>query len=124
MRIVIPGKYPTLNDYIRACRSSPQEGNRLKRRCERRMQDEIIVQTYGKPKPKPPVTLRYVFFEENMRRDMDNVFSVFSKFFQDSLVDTCVLDGDGWKHVCGFSAQFLIDKTNPRIEIDIEEADV
>lgn len=121
MRIVIPGKYPSLNEYIRACRADKQAGNRLKKRCEQRLIDEIAVQTYGKPKITRPVTLHYTFFEDSMRRDMDNIFSCFAKFFQDALVKAFVLDGDGWAHIRGFSAQFCVDKIRPRIEIDIEE---
>ena len=40
---------------------------------------------------------------------------------QDALVKSGVLQGDGWKHIVGFSDEFYIDKENPRIEVEIRE---
>jgi hypothetical protein len=43
------------------------------------------------------------------------------KFILDALVTNKVIKTDGWKGVVGFTDEFLIDKTNPHIEVDIEE---
>lgn len=64
---------------------------------------------------------RYTWYEPNKRRDKDNISSFGRKVIQDALVQCGVLEGDGWKHVAGFSDRFEVDKTNPRIEVLIRE---
>ena len=68
-----------------------------------------------------PVKIHYVWHEKNRLRDLDNVSSFGRKVIQDALVKCGTLEGDGWKHVTGFTDAFYCDKSNPRIEITIEE---
>lgn len=42
---------------------------------------------------------------------------------QDALVKEGILENDGWKDIVGFTDRFFIDKNNPRIEVEIEEAE-
>lgn len=60
------------------------------------------------------------WYEPNKKRDLDNICSA-KKFIQDALVKMGVLQGDGWRHIIGFSDEFYIDKDNPRIEVEIKE---
>lgn len=72
-------------------------------------------------KAEKPIILHYVFFEANMKRDHDNVFSFASKSIQDALQECKVIENDGWKQIVNFTHDFYLDRTNPRIEVYIEE---
>lgn len=67
-----------------------------------------------------PVYIDFRWYEENTRRDKDNI-AFAKKFILDALVELGILQGDGWKWMTGFSDSFFIDKDNPRIEIEITE---
>ena len=118
-RFVIGGHLPSLNDYIRAERGGWAAANSMKQTC----QTEIIIAARQARirHIKSPVYLCYVFYEKNKRRDLDNIAAVAHKFVQDALVESGILDGDGWDHVTGFSDEFYIDKKDPRIEVTIVE---
>ena len=66
---------------------------------------------------KCPVKIIYRFYEENKKRDKDNVSGIAHKFVQDALVESGILKDDGWDYVIGFSDEFYIDRDNPRIEV-------
>lgn len=117
MKLIIAGKFPTLNEYILKCRVNPVVGNRFKQKWEK----EILKQVKDRKLFERPVTISYSFYEENKRRDADNVFAFFSKVFQDALVSAGVLKDDSRKYVTGFEAVFYEDKLYPRIEVEIKE---
>ena len=50
-----------------------------------------------------PVFMEYRWYEKNRRRDLDNISSFGRKVIQDALVQTHVLQNDGWKEIEGFS---------------------
>lgn len=68
-----------------------------------------------------PIRLKYMFYEPNRKRDLDNIAGVAHKFIQDALVKCKVIDNDGWNNIVGFEDHFFIDKHNPRIEVVLEE---
>lgn len=120
--LTIPGKLPGLNDYIAAERTNRHKGAKMKadggnivavaiRQCMRGVRIE------------KPVEMHYTWYEQNKRRDKDNVSSFGRKVIQDSLVQCGVLKNDGWKYVVGFSDRFEVDKKNPRIEVIIKEVE-
>ena len=74
-----------------------------------------------KLKIKKPVTMSYLWVEQDRRRDMDNVSSFGRKVIQDGLVKSGILRNDGWKEIKGFSDSFAVDQRNPRIEVTITE---
>ena len=49
------------------------------------------------------------------------IFTAGRKFVQDALVRCKVLQNDGWKEIIGFSDDWAVDKTRPRVEIEIIE---
>jgi Holliday junction resolvase RusA-like endonuclease len=115
----IYGRLDGLNEYILKCRGNRYAGANLKRKNE-----AIITTAIVKQIPtiqfKERVHITYKWYEGTKRRDLDNIaFS--KKFIQDALVDMCVLKGDGWRHIAGFTDEFYIDKDNPRIEVIIRE---
>ena len=119
--LIIHGRLDNLNDYIKACRTNQYKGAHLKAKNENKVQAEIYEQI-GRLRITHPVRMSYRWYEKDRRRDLDNVSSFGRKVIQDALVETRVLRNDGWKEIIGFSDEFYVDKKNPRIEVEIEEA--
>ena len=70
-----------------------------------------------------PVSMAYVWYEPNKRRDLDNISSFGRKVIQDALVDSGVLENDGWQNIRGFNDEFRVSKDEPRIEVHIFEVE-
>ena len=126
-RVVIRGKLPNLNDYLSAERiriKTPRgittKGNILKQNTQKDILEYLNYQLKGK-KIHEPVSIHYHFFEPNKKRDLDNVASFCMKVFQDALTKGGYLSNDGWNNIKGFTCDFDVDTTNPRIEISIKE---
>ena len=119
-KFVIDGRMPDLNDYLHECGKHPLKGAAMKRD---NMNDAmwLIRQQLKRLHIDKPVRLHYLFIEPNTKRDKDNIAAFGHKVIQDALVNTKVIDNDGWKNVVGFSDDFAIDKNNPRIEVTIIE---
>lgn len=117
LKITIPGRFPSLNDYISAERANSRYAAKIKRDETRRVADAAS----GIGSVKSPVTVYFNWIEPNARRDIDNV-AFAKKFILDGLVKAGVLAGDSRKHVIGLSDSFSeIDPINPRVEITIME---
>lgn len=100
--IVIKGKLPSLNEYIRACRSNPRAGARMKRETE-----ELIIIQLGRLRPiTAPVILHFVWHEETRRRDKDNV-AAGKKFALDAMQKAGKLPDDGNRYITGFTDSFI-----------------
>lgn len=121
-RLTIPGRLPGLNEYITAERSSRYQGNAMKQSEGRRVGLCIRQQLRG-VRIARPVVMRYTWVEPDRRRDKDNVSSFGRKVIQDALVRTGTLRGDGWAEIDGFSDRFLVDRKNPRVEVEIVETE-
>lgn len=119
-KLIIKGKLPGLNEYIAANRKNPYIGNKMKQDNEKIIIWEVR-QQLKKIKINKPVKIQYSWYEENKKRDHDNVSSYGRKVIQDALVKAGILKNDGWNEVVGFTDNFFIDKKNPRIEIILEE---
>jgi len=121
MKLVIPGTLPGLNEYTKANRTNKYVAAKFKREAEgligyyanraKRKSDPVIA----------PVTLHYTWYEPNKKRDKDNI-AFARKFIQDALVSAGILENDGWAQIEGFSDSFEVDKANPRVEVEIREA--
>lgn len=112
--------FPTLNEYLAACGRNPKAGGRIKHEYMDIASWSIRSQLRGYH-AEHKVILHYYFYEQNMKRDKDNVFAFASKTIQDALQKCKVIDNDGWKNVENFTHDFFVDKSNPRIEVYIEE---
>lgn len=121
-KLTINGRLAGLNELIAAERTNRHIGAKLKRDSETIVRAHIRKQLRG-VKPKTPVLLHYHFYEQNRRRDLDNVAGFAHKIVQDSLVKEGILNNDGWDHVAGFVDLFDVDKKNPRVEVVIVEAE-
>lgn len=120
MKFTIPGRLPGINESFNEARK-----NKYIEASNRRKYEEYIgwnlKRDLGKWKPNEPVILHYHFFEENRRRDKDNVAGYAMKLIQDSLKNNGYLSGDGWNQIENFDFEWDVDKNNPRIEVEIEE---
>lgn len=121
MKLVIPFPLPGLNEYTDANRSHREGGNAMKSKTQR-----AIIASLRKQIRRPfrePVTMRFRWYEKDRRRDKDNI-SFAKKFILDALVQMKVLRNDGWSNIDGgFQDDFFVDKSQPRVEIEIAEAD-
>lgn len=120
-KIVLNGKFPGLNDYIKMLNYNRYAAADMKRLDEGIIAAEVLSQFKRRPRITKPVHIAYRFYEPNKKRDLDNIPGYFHKIFQDALVRSGVLANDGWKNITGFSDDFYCDRMNPRIEIEIRE---
>ena len=118
--LTIPTRLDNLNDYINACRSNRHYGAEIKKSNQEVCEAEIFRQRRH-IRITAPVYIEYLWVEKNRARDLDNISSFGRKVIQDALVTCKVLEGDGWKHIVGFSDSFQIDREHPRIEVIIRE---
>ena len=119
-KIVIPGRFESLNKYLGELSRHPIAGNRMKQH------DENICVTYIRQalkntKLKTPIIIHYGFYDKNTKRDRMNIFAYADKVFQDSLQKAGNLKSDDWRSVLNTTHDFFVDTKNPRIEIVIQE---
>lgn len=116
--VVIDGRLPNLNDYTKACRTSPIVGNSMKQKQEEYIAGFIAEQLRG-VHFTGKTYLHFRWIEANRNRDLDNICFA-KKFILDALVKNEVIETDGWRGVYGFTDEFDVDAFNPRVEVVIE----
>ena len=120
-KFVVYGKLPGLNEYLKAeriFRNGHCNGNDMKQECQLIISNAIRSQL-KRLKINRPIRIIYDFYEQNRKRDLDNISSTAHKFIQDSLVRCGVLANDGWEYITGFEDHFFVDRHNPRIEVTL-----
>lgn len=122
-RLTIQGRLPGLNEYTDACRTNPRAGAKMKQGAQELVMWHILSQIRGLRFTKP-VFLLFTFYEQDRRRDRDNVSSFARKVIQDALVKCGNLQDDGWDHVTGYLDRFAVDKKDPRIVVEFIEQEV
>ena len=122
-RLTINGRLPGLNEYTDACRTNPRAGAKMKLAAQELVMWHILSQVRGQRFTKP-VFLLFTFYEQDRRRDRDNVSSFARKVIQDALVKCDVLHDDGWDYVTGYLDRFEVDKNEPRIVVEFIEQEV
>ena len=118
MKIIIPGEFTTLNEYIDAERGNKFAAAELKKQETLRVEMETL--DIDCPRFNYPLDLTVFWYRRNRRSDPDNV-SFAIKFILDGLQQSEILDGDGWKHINSICHVFVIDKDDPRVEIFFED---
>ena len=116
--LIIPGRFPSLNDYIAAERKNRHIAAKMKRDETKRVAD--IAANSDMPTFDKPVHVYFAWVEPNRRRDIDNI-AFAHKFILDGLVDAGVLKGDSQKYVTGLVDRFRVDKDNPRVSVLITD---
>lgn len=113
----IPVKFPSLNEYVNACRTNKYKGAQMKRDIEGK------IYPYIEPMPRfnTPIKIKFTWVEANKKRDFDNVaFS--KKFVLDAMQKYGKLENDNRKCVVGFSDSFeLGDSFGLMLEIEETE---
>lgn len=114
-RIELPIKLPSLNDYVKVCRTNKYKASNYKSKIEQ----EIGLYLVKMPKWDKPIKINFIWVEDNKRRDYDNIaFS--KKFILDAMVKFGKLKNDNRKHVIGFRDDFLYGK-QAKVILEIEE---
>ena len=111
----IPLKLPSLNDYVKACRSSPYAGAAMKDRIQR----DIGWFLMDLPVITGAVIVHFTWTERTKKRDFDNV-SFAKKFILDELVMLGKLEDDSRRYVAGFTDTFRLGK-DWSVDIVIEQ---
>ena len=65
-----------------------------------------------------PIKLTINWYDPDNRRDIDNI-TFATKFIQDSVVRTGILEDDSRKYINQVNHTVFTDKENPRIEVEI-----
>lgn len=124
MRFTIYGKLDGINSYTSACRTNPHKGAQVKKQNQELVEYFLNKETEGTEEQFPfenPVKLNFAWFEENNRRDPDNISGFGHKVILDAMVERGILQGDSRRYVKEFSDRFYTDKKNPRIEVEVVE---
>lgn len=112
----IPIKLPGLNEYTAKNRANRHVGAKLKKDTE----NSIIPHLKSLPKFTTPVRISFVWYEENKRRDLDNI-AFAKKFILDALVKSGRLINDNQKYVQGFEDKFVYDSEFKGVILQIQE---
>lgn len=101
IEVEIPLKLPSLNDYVRACRSNKFEGAKMKQSYE------SVISFYVRNLPvfEKPIKIHFKWIEGNKKRDLDNI-AFAKKFILDALVKAGKLKDDNRRYVQGFTDSF------------------
>ena len=115
MRVEIPMKLPSLNEYVNVCRTNKYKAAKYKKNLE----DDIMMFLGRLPVFENPVVIHFHWIEGNKRRDLDNICFA-KKFILDALVKAGKLSDDNRKIVTAFTDTFEYgDET--KVILDIEE---
>ena len=116
----IPGRFPSLNEYIDAERTFRMKAAAMKRKhtdrvCER-------AQAADMPVFRNPVFIVIDWVEPNRRRDPDDIrFGL--KFVLDGLVKAGVIPNDTQRWVLGIEDRYFTDHDRPRVQVTIYDAE-
>lgn len=122
MKFTIEGRLPSLNEYILASRSNKYYGASMKKKQELYISAFILKAMHDGELEEItdyPISLHIDWFEQNNRRDIDNI-TFGTKFIQDALVRNGVIEDDSRKYINELTHRVMTDKEHPRIEVTIE----
>lgn len=114
-KIFIPGKFPSLNDYVDAERSNRYAGAKMKKEYT------ALAAGYFKALPNidEPMYIQFTFIEQNSRRDPDNFVAFARKCILDGLQVAGKIPNDNMKWVTGWEDAWEIDKERFGVEVNI-----
>jgi len=101
MKIEIPMKLPSLNEYINACKNNRFFGGNMKKQVE----DDISWYLRKMPMYEVPIKIKFTWIEKNRKRDLDNVCFA-KKFILDAMQKCGKISNDNPKYVRGFEDKF------------------
>lgn len=113
-RLIIPGRLPGYNELVK--------GHWASRHAAKKAAMDIVGWEARRQHIQPvkeKATVAITCYEQNARRDDDNTTSGAAKVILDALQTCGILRGDGQKYVRCVKMPVEIDRTNPRIEVEI-----
>lgn len=113
----IPGKLPTLNQYVDAERSNRFYAAKVKRQAQAEVRTAIAA---GAPSFKGAVAVWIYWVRPDMRSDKDNV-AFAKKFVLDALQEAGVIRKDSWKLCTPYDIGFAVNKDNPRTVVLVQD---
>lgn len=114
-KIIIPGELPGMNEIIEAAKQHHMQYAKMKK-----YNTEAVGWAAKQVPAKKRVFLNITWYCKNRKKDPDNIAAAV-KFIWDGLVESGVIENDGWKQNAGWTNRFKVDKKNPRVEIELEE---
>jgi hypothetical protein len=120
MKLIIPGRLPSLNDIIDAARGNKYEA------AQQKKDSTDLVMWYAIQAKLPKmnyIDLTITWYEPNKKRDKDNV-EAGVKFILDGLVSAGVIVKDNWRYIGDIIHKVRLDRMKPRIEIEIAEGQI
>jgi len=121
MQIEIAGRFPGLNDIIDAAKKG--KGKYQPYAIMKEQYTDIVAWTAKKLPKFNKIDIAITFYEKNNSRDPDNIAAGGTKMILDGLVKAGVIENDNRKHINSISHKFETDRLNPRVEIEIREAE-
>ena len=120
-RIIINGELTDLNNFINSQRNNKFGGNNLKRKntniCRLAALEAMSSGLFISAE-EMPLDINFKWYVPSKRKDKDNT-AFAKKFILDGMVEAGLLTNDGWQQIGNFTDRFYIDKTAPRIEIEL-----
>lgn len=115
IKIEIPMKLPSLNNYINECRKNRFAGSTMKKQ----VQSDIGWYINKLPTFDRPIKIHFTWMEANRKRDLDNV-AFGKKFILDAMQECGKLENDNRRWVTGFTDSFEYGKEY-KVILEIEE---
>lgn len=115
IKIEIPMKLPSLNEYINECRRNRYSAGKMKNNVE----NDIGYFINPLPKLNKPIKINFTWVEANKKRDLDNICFA-KKFILDALQKCGKLENDNRRWVTGFTDKFEYGKEF-KVILEIEE---
>lgn len=115
MKYEINMKLPSLNDYIKVCRSNKFLSNKVKAKLEQ----DIGLFLAKMPRWTKPIKIHFHWIEGNKKRDLDNI-AFAKKFILDSMVKYGKLNDDNRKYVTAFTDTFEYG-SETKVILEVEE---
>lgn len=115
IRIEIPMKLPSYNEYDKANKTNKYIGWKMKRE----VQDDIAYFINRLPKFEKPIKIHFTWVDINGKRDLDNVCFA-KKFILDAMQECGKLENDNKKWVTSFTDDFKYGDEY-KVILEIEE---
>lgn len=115
IRIEIPMKLPSLNEYVNSCRANRYKASTMKKYVE----NDIAYFINKLPKFDKPIKINFTWVEANKKRDLDNICFA-KKFILDAMQKCGKLENDNRRWVTGFTDNFEYGE-DYKVILEIEE---
>ena len=119
--IVIPKELTDLNTYINAERRHRMQGANIKKKetntCMAYLK-QAVNKGFEIGRDKYPLHITFKWYAKDRRKDLDNI-AYAKKYIMDAMQKVELIENDGYKQVQRYTDIYLVDKENPRVEIEI-----